>query len=1032
MGGGILVACVLSLGTGRASAQERPGWILGNETLGFPEQVGPVIQVTPLPIPNDPGVSTDLQYAGVSTLRSAIRLNDQFGALLAFLVDGRIYDREGYLLADRSDAGCQECLPWGITHAVAVHRPGSCYQYLLFTEVLGTGGGVGTVPYQVYCSVLDLALPNPKFDPIDHPYRRGRLLDLGALELNGYDFPDLGASFLSSTVWSLQVPGTANFNNVAGHMDAVDLGHDQAKFLFITTGNIVTRYRISSTDLSHLGDESIALDPNWTIDEPRWPTGELEAIKVGNEIRVAFSGFGYDVTTNPYTVGHWMALRRYTLAGAPITDQRVLLDSFLYSTLQDASSHLTGLAFEPTGTYVYFARKRQPRLGAVEFSTGAVTFTAHDIGDHRFSQLEAAPDDQDPSQAAIYALSPAGAFGRISDIADPTLCQWTPSVAMITAPATCAGVDDAQQYTGPADDYYTLPQSVIGLDAYGPEHPTLCCVDMVEAEGHTISAAVGNASWVPGSNPFLNTVHPIIVRLELRIPAGAHVTANNLEFRFGPGATLVIEPGGSFTASSCTFINACPEEFWQGIEVRGNVGLHQYGGAHPGHQGHLVLGTGCTVENAEMGILASKWPVTDFWNFLYGGGVVECAGTTFRNCREGLRVHQYQGYLPGTTTHTRNRSYFRHCTFTVDEQYPGTFAFLHHARLHKVDGILFKACTFENTVSDAFADTHGGSQALGHGIYSMDADYLVEPGCSVILNLGDPCPPQNLLPCRFIGLDHGIHALASTTTRRFSVTNASFENNICGVYTAGVIRAKVVDNDFVLGKRDVNLIGEVDQEFIYGHRGIYTFGSYGSFLDDNTLGPDPLALSIAEGIVVGYSRDHNDMVWRNTAGGLENAYVGEGVCADPNLRSTIGLHFYCNTNNNNQVGIWSRKVDLDPGTAANQTIRTIQGSIHRSADNTFDRTPGQLDIKNTNGQSNSLQYWWADPAVPYDPLYNTPNFVQDANESNGDPVERPLQNCAHRNYIIIDGVAGGHMHLANEKMAYGNARYLYDQLIDGV
>jgi hypothetical protein len=101
--------------------------------------------------------------------------------------------------------------------------------------------------------------------------------------------------------------------------------------------------------------------------------------------------------------------------------------------------------------------------------------------------------------------------------------------------------------------------------------------------------------------------------------------------------------------------------------------------------------------------------------------------------------------------------------------------------------------------------------------------------------------------------------------------------------------------------------------------------SYGFVIRDNTLMQATTGvaqpMSGTEGIVVGYTRDFNDVVYRNQATGLERAYIGEGVCADvfpPNNAKLIGLQFQCNTNTDNKVNIWSRLIESAPcfGTTA--------------------------------------------------------------------------------------------------------------------
>jgi hypothetical protein len=194
-----------------------------------------------------------------------------------------------------------------------------------------------------------------------------------------------------------------------------------------------------------------------------------------------------------------------------------------------------------------------------------------------------------------------------------------------------------------------------------------------------------------------------------------------------------------------------------------------------------------------------------------------------------------------------------------------------------------------------------------------------------------------------------------------------------------------------------------------------------------------ITLVLVSSELLGYSRGHNDMVFRNSAHDLDAAYVGEGVCADENNRAFIGLHFQCNQNDDNATNLWSRKVDIDPE-VQDQTIRTNQGRLERAADNGFDRTLGNWDIRNTNNLSNVLTYWWKTPTTPYKPEFMTDGVVVTDNFSSL-PVLQPTNNCTQRNVRLVTYasrdpgvlVAG----MMQEGGHYVNSAYLYKQLIDG-
>jgi hypothetical protein len=607
-------------------------------------------------------------------------------------------------------------------------------------------------------------------------------------------------------------------------------------------------------------------------------------------------------------------------------------------------------------------------------------------------------------------------------------------------------------------EFRLLNQRTIGSTQVTFMQQPFCCEDVVlmHDRSTTITDEHCELFWEPGNNDFWDTDRPVYIATELRIAEGAHVTANNMEFRFGEDATLVIEPGASLNCTNCLFTNACENTRWKGIEVRGKLWETQFGGTNPPNQGKLVL-RASTVENAVTGVFVG---MSVPFGGLAAGGVLQASRawvtedddngdpvsfwkpTTFRNCRQGVRFLAYQNHLPNETAF-RNLSSFNDCIFTVDEDFPVAYDFMHHVNLHRVDGIPFTACTFENTLPDAFFDMtgdHPGSQYLGHGIYSLDAQYSIGGSCNVPWPVGPiPCPDEDMRFSHFTGLDHGIHALNATTLRHFTADRVRFTNNIAGVYANGVVNYRVVNSKFSIGGRNVVLNNFPDEElWAQHHRGLFSTESYGMIVDDNELELDAAADPgrLTEGIVIGYNRDHNDMVFRNTARNLDLGYTGEGVCADQVNKPQIGLHFQCNTNQGNQENIRSRMVPDPEALPQEQIIRTNQGRTARVADNSFDQDPAHMDFVNDGWQYNVIAYHWAEPEVPFKPIYISAGVAVTGTGTSGQPNVRPAGNCNNRRLPLIhlpDEVRRDHLItvIDDEKEAYGNNRYLYEQLIDG-
>ncbi|MEX1132451.1 MAG: hypothetical protein WEC15_04430 [Flavobacteriales bacterium] len=415
--------------------------------------------------------------------------------------------------------------------------------------------------------------------------------------------------------------------------------------------------------------------------------------------------------------------------------------------------------------------------------------------------------------------------------------------------------------------------------------------------------------------------------------------------------------------------------------------------------------------------------------------------TTFRNCRESVRFPAYQNFLPGGSITYHNLSRFSDCVFTLDDQYPVAYDFQHHVYMHRVDGIHFRACTFENALPDAFFDAAGDfpcSLYLGHGIRSLDAQYTISSPCDVIVQQGATCPEADTRFSEFRGLDHGIHALGSAKLRNFSANRMKFTDNIAGVYSSAVVGYSVRNSIFSVGNRNLAMTNADELFWFDHHRGIYSHSSYAFTVQDNTFFKSPGSLPDRkiEGVVIGYSRDHNDYVFRNHGEDLSWGFVGEGISAsmEPSYTPLIGLQMICNTNTNNDKNLSSRKANGESAQQqASHIIRTNQGNIWRPADNEFDEWQGQLFKKDYEVTTtfSPINYWHRNvsPYVPlsYDPLLNPA------------PVTAlPVNNCASKlppriPVELPPGMAPGGLTeiVGAEKLAYGSTRYLYDQLIDG-
>jgi len=519
---------------------------------------------------------------------------------------------------------------------------------------------------------------------------------------------------------------------------------------------------------------------------------------------------------------------------------------------------------------------------------------------------------------------------------------------------------------------------------------------------------------------------------DLVVRSGATLTVQ-CELQFVPEAGIIVEPGGALILDGGVLTNEhFYEDSWRGIEVWGNSAQHQFGPTAntmytlSPHQGRVELRNGWIIANARNAIRMEQPGVPET-----SGGFVIARDGEFRNCGQALDFKEYRNFHPTQPGLTRqNRSRFYNVKFIIDDSYTVDVPFQEHVKLTGVNGIYFHGCNFENTRLNVTE-----SHVLGYGIYSMDANYTVGPKCFGYLpgNIYQPCPEIWLVPSQFKGLDHGIHARSANGLQSYHVEHTTFTNNVCGIYSEGVVGFKVLNSKFEVGGNQATILTNlIEENWEQTHRALFTTTGYGFLIEDNQL--HKVGAAPSEGIVVGYSGGHNDMVFRNNAHNLDAAYIGEGICADVDARAYIGLNFQCNTNDDNQRNLWSRFVSSDPLTAADQTIRTNQGQLERAGDNEFDGNNVNLDIDNTNNLTNVLTYWWQTPASPFKPVLISDGVIVTDNYNNL-PVLRPEGNCASRNVLLTAYPTTNPGPVTDGMMIHGtdytNSAYLHKQLIDG-
>ena len=908
-----------------AARAQTPVIVNGSSELRFRAPDGCTPMVVALPVPNDPMFAADIQYQGETAFRSEQTIVDHYGQMLAFVVDGAVYDREGYLIADRAGPGCTECLPRGISQLEVVPVPGACYAYFLFYSVMGEGEFTGSAKFRIYTAILDLAAPNSYFP--NNPERRGAVIEVGTGAWGQIAYPGTG-DLITYVAERLAMTQPSGGEYLAGQLGSIDLGYGEDKWLFAIAHQLVlNRYRISPTGITLVGTTPCAVDdPNDPLDlcdVERRPIGEIEAVQVGNVIRIAVNEEGYDdAGGGNYHHDHKVLVLDMDLQGNILSQTTHTIGSFPLDTgspLEGLWSKTCGLEFSPDGGRLYFLKPwftGGPEVMAyIDLSTGQVIPLPAVDAQFRYSELETAPSLTDPNAFSIYAIGTSGALGALSDPNGP-VASWDPQAMQLPSVTVCAGVADAAQVIAPGGNpnpmfLLTLQNQCTGLDPTGPEPEVVCCGAMMEAEGWHHTADLGNASWLPGDNPFRNTCAPILIRA-LRIPTGAHITAQDLTFAFSADAALIIEPGASLTCTNCTFTSACEGEWWKGIRVEGTTSdLTQ----SQQFQGRLSLWSS-EVRNATVGVWCARELAPDVGDPDHYGGRVYTSNSTFRNNITGVRIERYHRKPGGIEAY--NLCTFSHTEFITDSDWPDpAVSPLYHARLGDVNGIRFGSCAFRNDDHTGFDPKH-----RGWGIFAFDATFT----CKGSMNYVDHT---------FNNLSIGVLAFAPDMTQVYTVDGMGFHNNAYyGLIDFQGRQPVVTNNEFHTLTTDALPGGTASC-------GMYLWSSEGYTVERNTFLGDPNAPSPSAGIWFRGPANEDNRTYDNVFDGLTAGTIAYGDHVGPGLPGTTtlpGLQWLCGDHGQTLDNTYDQMVLAEDG-----SIRATQGESNpasMAANNRFFRQPG--------------------------------------------------------------------------------------------
>ena len=478
------------------------------------------------------------------------------------------------------------------------------------------------------------------------------------------------------------------------------------------------------------------------------------------------------------------------------------------------------------------------------------------------------------------------------------------------------------------------------------------------------------------------------------VEPGANFTIQSSTLKFSDiNSKLVVKQGAKLTIDNSTLKNSCTGQ-WQGIEVWGTTNQYQFPINGVYAQGIVELKNGAIVENAANGI--TNWKPDD-WNSI--GGIIKAEGVTFKNCRRGVEFMKYRNFHPTSGYEMDNVSYFKDCSFIVDDNYPANASpFYTGVSLWSVRGIKFSGCDFFNN------RTIKGS---GYGIYSLDAGYKVYAICN---SQASPCPEQYLDKTWFRGFEYGINASNTETSNSVYIQDSKFTENGYGIELSNVNNAVVLKNRFEMTSA-TNCPN-------YGY-GINLLNCTGYAIEENlfTVNGVPPANNWS-GIEITNSGTAYNEIYKNTFQNLTTGNLADLLNATTNTIPPTGLTYLCNTNTNNDYDFY---VTNKPESRISYYQRS---GTSTAAGNGFSQG---ANVNFHNGGGTQIRYYYSTGGAPQTyygvvPVYTANTNTCPSHYGGGSG------NLAQLNQSQMDALEALY---ADNYSAYNNVKSIYETLKDG-
>ncbi len=889
------ILMTLSLTASLAFHAQSPLWLVGSNYLdqNFQEFI----------IPTGPDPTIDYQGQQAEYAANAWH-NPADGSLLFFIVDGVVYDGDGYRINKLTEDGSTGNMR-GVSEISIVPDPSNCMRFYIFGSSMNKG-------------FLDIALDEDVYEPV-FSYA---ILDLSIARVF-YNTSRQGDLIQNSyyNIYNLidLIPSNL-INEFSGY------GADMFAISPKTNGN--AHYIFYQSPRMHLfvfrlDENGIAFVANsaYNVQTGSAPSSVGDFLPSRSELEVAvlpngnYRVVGKITNPTPYFLPERLYKVDYSPSGNPIANSYA---NYAFPTLDlggwNWNMTIKGIEISPNTNLIYITKTIHPDAPEVLMCFESTNLTNIPLPSFQqntnmqYSMLEVKNNE-------IYLARENGIY-RIINWDNPSVANISTPIIPFSANLNLAvmgrlpSVANRDQRFG----LYLLPDQMDFDPSFSePEELTCeCCFVFSKPTvfqpwiGHHNYVVSTSQTWTPGigNNPF-NSVNGVVeFNGNLIISPGVVLTIEGMTLKFGQSSRVIVErdifpvvDGASLITENTTFtvLDECNECLWPGIEVQGHHDLPHTSSKHA----RVYFGNSTLIEHAYFGVIAGRIAVPDQvgqgLSLNAAGGVIETDFATFRNNRTDVHFIPYS--FIATESILRDTKFITDAALRLPES---QLANLNHVVINENMGIRLSKCTFDN---ETIIETDG-VLSRGVGIKSFNSHYVVGG-------------------CFFRHLEYGIRAENANSALPFQVGSSHFIKNFTGVFAFNVMSLSITESQFEIFNSFPNSGVSTTKGIVLTRCNRYRVEG-NSFYDISQTHPTAQTY----GVVVSNSGPFPNVIEKNTFGFLHSAGISRNINAEDytvpnsNLR---GLKWLCNDFYDNKVhDLWVSSGRIAPWQVIMYSVNNLQ------------------------------------------------------------------------------------------------------------